>query len=427
MPDQDDYIASAPAEERPRESAPEAPRAEGAPEGGAPADNPAGENRNRDRRNNGRRGRFDRRRGRHPRRDRERPPRPAGPQPQPASAEGSAEAAAPPVEGIEGAVVAPAADAAVGQASPEAQQGEQPPRQQQRGRDRNRDRRDRDRDRERGGPRLKTNKGGIKVQSKKGFGESWWAKRWISVLENMRMGTRLQRGRSYARSGQVLSVEVQKGVVIAQVQGSRPKPYQVRVGVKGMSHKEWFRVARAVSSQAIFAAKLLSGEMPREIEQAFRREGLSLFPTKLSDLKTSCTCPDWSNPCKHIAAVYYLLGEEFDRDPFLIFKMRGMSREEFMAMLGGRKAEIAAELLAENEETAEEPEVEPLPDHPDDFWARKKSPENLLGQEGDSKPAALLHRVGQFPFWRGGEKFLETLQSTYVSASQRVKQTITEF
>ena len=65
--------------------------------------------------------------------------------------------------------------------------------------------------------------------------------------------------------------------------------------------------------------------MPREIEQAFRREGLSLFPTKLSDLKTSCTCPDWSNPCKHIAAVYYLLGEEFDRDPFLIFKMRGMT------------------------------------------------------------------------------------------------------
>ncbi len=398
------------------------------PEGGAPAERPAGDNRNRDRRNNGRRGRFDRRRGRNPRRDRDRPQQQQGPPPQAAGeTAGEGSAAPPPVESAEGTQVITASPEA-GAQRPGAAPGEQPPQQQQqRGRDRNRDRRDRDRDRERGGPRLKTNKGGIKVQSKKGFGESWWAKRWISVLENMRMGTRLQRGRSYARSGQVLSVEVQKGVVIAQVQGSRPKPYQVRVGVKGMSHKEWFRVARAVSSQAIFAAKLLSGEMPREIEQAFRREGLSLFPTKLSDLKTSCTCPDWSNPCKHIAAVYYLLGEEFDRDPFLIFKMRGMSREEFMAMLGGRKAEIAAELLAENEDAAEEPEVEPLPDHPDDFWARKKPPENLLGQEGDSKPAALLHRVGQFPFWRGGDKFLETLQATYVSASQRVKQTITEF
>jgi uncharacterized Zn finger protein len=354
--------------ERPAESG-----GEGA--GNAAGATPATGQRQRDRRN-GRRGRFDRRRGRHHR---------------PQGAEGDEQQAR---------------DAVPGQ-------------QREPGRD--------DGGRERGGPRLRTNKGGIKVQSKKGFGESWWAKRWISVLENMRMGTRLQRGRSYARSGQVLSVEVQKSVVIAQVQGSRPKPYQVRVGVKGMSHKEWFRLARAVSSQAIFAAKLLSGEMPREIEQAFRREGLSLFPTKLSDLKTSCTCPDWSNPCKHIAAVYYLLGEEFDRDPFLIFKMRGMSREEFMAMLGGRKAEIAAELLAETEEAAEQVEAEPLPDHPDDFWSRKKAPDNLLGQEGDSKPAALLHRVGQFPFWRGSEKFLETLQSTYVSASQRVKQTITEF
>ncbi len=275
--------------------------------------------------------------------------------------------------------------------------------------------------------RLRPTKGGIKVQSKKGFGESWWAKRWISVLENMRMGTRLQRGRTYARSGQVLSVEVQKGVVIAQVQGSRPKPYQVRVGVKGMSHKEWFRLARAVSSQAIFAAKLLSGEMPREIEQAFRREGLSLFPTKLSDLKTSCTCPDWSNPCKHIAAVYYLLGEEFDRDPFLIFTMRGMTREDFMGMLGGRKAEAAAEIMAEEEETAEPEEPAGPPGNPDDFWARKPAPDNLLGESGEVQPAALLHRVGQFPFWRGGDKFLETLQATYIGASQRVKQTISEF
>ncbi|MBM3737485.1 MAG: hypothetical protein FJW39_17020 [Acidobacteria bacterium] len=275
-------------------------------------------------------------------------------------------------------------------------------------------------------PRLRQNKGGIKVQSKK-FGESWWAKRWLAVLENMRMGTRLERGKSYARSGQVLSVEVQKGVVIAQVQGSRPKPYQVRIGVKGMSHKEWYRLARAVSSQAIFAAKLLSGEMPREIEQAFRREGLSLFPTRLSDLKTSCTCPDWSNPCKHIAAVYYLLGEEFDRDPFLIFKMRGMSREEFMALLGGRKVEMASEVLAGEEEAAEVEVAEPLPENPDTFWARKAAPENLLGESTDIKPAALLDRVGQFPFWRGSDKFLDTLRATYTTASQRVKQTITEF
>jgi hypothetical protein len=81
-----------------------------------------------------------------------------------------------------------------------------------------------------------------------------------------------------------------------------------------------------------FAAGL--GEMPQDIEQAFAKAGLSLFPARHNDLKTECSCPDWSNPCKHIAAVYYLLGEEFDRDPFLIFQLRGMSREEFLGILG---------------------------------------------------------------------------------------------
>ena len=83
-----------------------------------------------------------------------------------------------------------------------------------------------------------------------------------------------------------------------------------------------------LSQQVIFTAKLLAGEMPQDIEQAFTDAGLSLFPAQSKDLDTECSCPDWSNPCKHIAAVYYLLGEEFDRNPFLIFKLRGMEREE---------------------------------------------------------------------------------------------------
>ena len=86
--------------------------------------------------------------------------------------------------------------------------------------------------------------------------------------------------------------------------------------------------------QALFAAKLLAGEMPQDIEQVVHGGGLSLFPAKLGDLKTECSCPDWSNPCKHIAAVYYLLGEEFDRDPFLIFTLRGLGRDALMARLG---------------------------------------------------------------------------------------------
>ena len=139
--------------------------------------------------------------------------------------------------------------------------------------------------------------------------------------------------------GQVLSIETDKGRVRAKVQGSRPKPYEVAIQVKTLSSADWQKVVRELSKQAIFMAKLLAGEMPQDIEKVFKDARLSVFPEKLKDLKTECSCPDWSNPCKHIAAVYYLLGEEFDRDPFLIFKLRGMNRDEFLRLLGPGRQE----------------------------------------------------------------------------------------
>src|SRR5262249_43445463 len=147
-------------------------------------------------------------------------------------------------------------------------------------------------------------------------------------------GGRLQRGRSYARHGQVLSIDIGKGEVNASVQGSRPTPYSVKIQVQPLTPEQWKAVASTAAGQAVFASKLLSGEMPHEIDAAFRKADVSMFPSDSRDLKTECSCPDWSNPCKHLAAVYYLLGEEFDRDPFLIFKMRGMDREGFLALLG---------------------------------------------------------------------------------------------
>ena len=98
----------------------------------------------------------------------------------------------------------------------------------------------------------------------------------------------------------------------------------------------------ALGRQALFVAKLLAGEMPQDIEPVFREVGLSLFPAKLGDLETDCSCPDWSNPCKHIAAAYYLLGEEFDRDPFLIFTLRGLGRDALLARLGATSPGRAA-------------------------------------------------------------------------------------
>jgi uncharacterized Zn finger protein len=268
-------------------------------------------------------------------------------------------------------------------------------------------------------------KGGIKAQSKRGaFGQSWWAKRWIQVLESFHIGGRLDRGRSYARKGQVVSIEIDTGQVKAIVQGSDPTPYQVTIGLPVLSNQDWKKLAKALSRQALFSVKLLAGEMPQDIEQAFADSGLSLFPAKMTDLETDCSCPDWSNPCKHIAAVYYLLGEEFDRDPFLIFKLRGMLREELVGLLKSAGPEPTSKKKTKkrlvNEQAETPPAPEPLATDAAIFWGGGDLPENLFGEVAIPPiPAALPKRLGNFPFWRGEERFLDAITPVYTQASPR--------
>ena len=172
---------------------------------------------------------------------------------------------------------------------------------------------------------------GIKAKSTRGdIGETWWSKRFIDILESFDIGARISRGRNYARRGQVISVDVSPGEINARVQGSQAKPYSVTIKVKPLSEQEWGKVESAMASKAIFAAKLLAGEMPRNIEEAFSECKVSLLPMRQKDLDSDCSCPDWSNPCKHVAAVYYILAEMFDSDPFLIFKLRGKDKEDLM-------------------------------------------------------------------------------------------------
>jgi uncharacterized Zn finger protein len=263
-------------------------------------------------------------------------------------------------------------------------------------------------------------RGGIKAQSKRGgFGQSWWAKRWITVLESFDIGARLGRGRSYARSGQVLSIEIDKGMVRAKVQGSRPTPYHVEIEIKTLSATDWKKLAEALSREALFAAKLLGGEMPPDIERTFKATGLSLFPEKSRDLKTSCSCPDWSNPCKHIAAVYYLLGEEFDRDPFLIFKLRGTDKETLIKML--RPATPRPRAIQKKSDTkrgSAQKQEDLLTSEVSKFWNGENLPDDFFGEVSiPSAPAALPKKLGTFPFWRGRERFLDAMETIYSKAS----------
>jgi uncharacterized Zn finger protein len=208
-------------------------------------------------------------------------------------------------------------------------------------------------------------KDGIKARSQRGaFAQSWWAKRWIAALEQLVDSGRLTRGRSYARQGQVLSIEETKDGIAARVQGSRSTPYKIKIQMSRLSDAEWEKVFDALAEQAIFSAQLLAGEMPQEIESAFETARVSLFPSRRADLQTDCSCPDYANPCKHVAATHYILGERFDEDPFLIFRLRGRTQEQVMEALRQRRAgqvDFAEEM--------EEPEVvRPLEEHMAHFW-----------------------------------------------------------
>lgn len=269
--------------------------------------------------------------------------------------------------------------------------------------------------------RPKAARGGIKAQSKRGqFGTTWWGQRWVEVLESFHVGGRLQRGRSYARGGQVLSIDVTKGEVKAKVQGSMPKPYAVSIQLKVLSDKEWAKVIKPLAGQALFAAKLLAGELPQELNDLFEKAGLSLFPRKQGDLQTSCSCPDYSNPCKHIAAVYYLLAEEFDRDPFLLVRLRGLTREELCDRLNKFAPAAPVVPVASAEETPVPVAGEALSADPKAFWSMGELPADLFGDvQRPPVVAAWPKRLGGFPFWRGTERFLEALEPVYQQGARQ--------
>ncbi|MBD2251764.1 SWIM zinc finger family protein [Nostoc parmelioides] len=178
----------------------------------------------------------------------------------------------------------------------------------------------------------------------------WWSQRWLDLLDSYRFKKRLERARIYSRQGNVLSIEFKGAKVLAKVQGSEEEPYKVSLSLDPFSDEQWGYVIETMSQKAVFAAKLLAGEMPQNIEEVFTSNGLSLFPFTLSDVHSKCSCPDKANPCKHIGAVYYQLGDRFSEDPFVLFQLRGRNKEKIIRDLRQlRNAKIEPEITEESE------------------------------------------------------------------------------
>lgn len=266
---------------------------------------------------------------------------------------------------------------------------------------------------------------GIRARNETGrFAQSWWGERWIKALTQTINPARLARGKAYARHGQVTQLDVQVGLVTAHVQGTRPKPYRSRIVIKTLDDAAWQRVIRALVSQASYATQLLNGEMPREIEELFRSAGLSLFPEHPGDLETDCTCPDWANPCKHVAAVCLLLGEMLDEDPFLLFVMRGRTKDQIMAALRQERADRAQALDLRESSTSPSGTGQPAQGVPleaclERFWEMGAEANRVRVRVAPPEiEMEMIKVLGSLPF--GEDKLRdESLAETYRAVSRK--------
>jgi uncharacterized Zn finger protein len=197
----------------------------------------------------------------------------------------------------------------------------------------------------------------------------WWVERWLELLDSYRFKKRLERARTYSREGNVLSIDFVDAEVLAKVQGSEIEPYQVSLSLDAFSAEDWQYVVNSLAEKAIFSAQLLAGQMPDDIERVFIDNGLSLFPFSLSDVHSRCSCPDQANPCKHIGAVYYNLGDRFSEDPFVIFQLRGRTKNQILEAL--REHRSQANIVPEVKETTTEivnPVTQENSDQVEKFW-----------------------------------------------------------
>lgn len=251
--------------------------------------------------------------------------------------------------------------------------------------------------------------GGVQARSRRGaIGQSWWSGRFLEVLRSaLHVGGRLERGKHYARRGQVIDLDVGAGLVTATVQGSRRRPYRVRLTLTEFVAADWAEIESALAQRAWYSAKLLAGEMPEDIEDLFAFVGLSLFPTGKQDLSMRCSCPDATVPCKHLAAVCYLLAESFDDDPFTILAWRGRDREALLDNL--RALRGATGTVPDGD--VEYPDAIPLPEQLDSFYAWQGE----LAHPGHAphRPDAVLDELPPLDITIRGRSLPELLRAAY--------------
>jgi uncharacterized Zn finger protein len=276
------------------------------------------------------------------------------------------------------------------------------------------------------------------------FSRTWWGQRFIEALERFTDEGRLARGRTYAHGGRILDYHLEKGTVTARVRGSinpyfgvyKEPIYKTSITLKAIPAASWSKVIGQIATRADLVTKLLMNEMPDTIEEAFSSLNLHLLPHNERDFTTTCSCPDYSNPCKHIAGVYYLLASDLDRDPFVMFELRGLSRGDLYAELVQTPlGQVLASALVEEEKLPVEQPVEAYFTRPlreavpssashKAFWSGARRLPALPAPTASSNvPALLIKKQGDYPpFWHEDRSFLGVMEELYERVRTKSKQ-----
>lgn len=262
---------------------------------------------------------------------------------------------------------------------------------------------------------------------------TWWGERFIEAVERFTDAGRLGRGRSYANNGRILDWAIKEGEVVATVRGSvnpyfgvyKEPRYRTTIAPGVIDEARWATIVARIGSRASLVTRLLLGEMPDAIEEAFESAGVHLLPHASARPKTACSCPDYANPCKHVAGLYYVLAARLDRDPFLMFELRGLPRERLRAELLKTPlgAALASELASGPTPLVADPglfpalEAEPLPAlvEPRSFWqpAARLDPEPPP-VSAPTVAALTIKREGDYPpFWDRDGSFIDAMEDLY--------------
>ncbi|MGB3297973.1 MAG: SWIM zinc finger family protein [Phormidesmis sp.] len=266
------------------------------------------------------------------------------------------------------------------------------------------------------------------------FSRTWWGQKFIEAIEDLTDAGRLSRGRSYARGRKVKSFEINNEVVSARVRGSvnpyfgvhKEPLYKTTITFKPFTQTQWSEAIALVSSKAGLISRLLLNEIPDNIEETFQQLDLNLLPSSQKDFKSKCSCPDYSNPCKHIAGVYYLVAAELDQDPFLLFSLRGLSRSALLAELA--KSPLGKALSAELQIESQRPRLaesyyatlqitDPVSLEGDlrAFWqGSKQLPQSIEMIVPPPVSGIMVKKQGDFPaFWHRDNSFITAMETLY--------------